>query len=591
MEIHSSAISATLIDELVQQGVTDVVISPGSRSTSLALACINDPRLRCYVRVDERSAAFLALGLSRGNMVTGSATPAVVISTSGTAVANHAPAIHEANNAGVPLIVISADRPEELHGIGENQTMWQNDLHRPYVRRSLTIGHRGYGEDAGTSIRSTAVEAIAFAKGIRGEGAGPVHINVHLREPLTGRVWQPTPLAGISPTIHAAKPALREKLYEVIGLLSSSDRVLVIAGDGVHPEDQRNIVDQCERFGWPLIAEPTSGVCYGKMLIRSGPWLASNADFAAKAKPSVIVVLGRPTLSRDVAALCAGVSHVIQFDPDGRGWNPTRRANHLVYSPISTLLDEVVHQPSQEWVRLWGEADAKAMQAIDMASTSDEGAIFVVRDLIKDLVNDRDPRLLVLGSSSPIRLVNEVVPTLGDVPVVANRGVSGIDGFLSTAVGAALATGRRTLAITGDLSFLHDLSGLVIGKETGEPLPDLTVVVLNNDGGGIFDRLGHLKAVDQQVFRRIFTTPHGLSVALIARSMGFEAVRLTKANQIAPMVSNIPAKPGIKVVEFAYNPSDTRVTMAAIALAIAGMFVNDPAMANTPIFEGPDTGL
>ena len=572
MGISSATLSATLIDELVNQGVTDVVISPGSRSTPLALACINDPRLTCYVRVDERSAAFLALGLGRGNMVTGCLRPALVICTSGTAAANHRPAIHEADNAGVPLIVITADRPEEIHGIGANQTMPQTNLHGEFVRAAFSIHDRGNGREASTSIRSTAVQAVAFAMGKRGCAPGPVHLNVHLREPLTDQVWQPKPLDGISPILHAPTKVPSEILYELVGLFSAVNKVLVVAGDGTHPDDQRELVDQCERLGWPIIAEPTSGVCAGETVIKSGPWLASSPDFINQAAPEVVVILGRPTLSHDVTSLVGRAREVIQFDPDARGWNPTRRATHLVMGCLSDLLPDVEHHEDRNWLSQWKVADGQALEAIEQAVETDHGAVTAVRDLIRYLESDPEPRLLVLGSSSPIRIVNEAVPQIRGVSVIANRGVSGIDGFMSTAIGAALATRRRTLAITGDLSFMHDLPGLVLPSDVGEPLPDLTVVVLNNDGGSIFDRLGHLKVVDEPVFRRLFTTPHGLSPALIARSMGYEAVRLTEAELIASTVAKIPAKPGIKIVEFACDPSETRMTYAAISMAIAEMF-------------------
>ncbi|WP_336248979.1 2-succinyl-5-enolpyruvyl-6-hydroxy-3-cyclohexene-1-carboxylic-acid synthase [Stomatohabitans albus] len=572
MGISSATLSATLIDELVNQGVTDVVISPGSRSTPLALACINDSRLVCHVRVDERSAAFLAVGIGRGNLILGNTKPALVISTSGTAAANHRPAIHEADNAGIPLIIISADRPEELHGIGDNQTMPQTNLHQNYVRASFNIHDRGEGKEAGTSIRSTAVQAVVHATGRGGSAPGPVHINVHLREPLTDALWEPQPLDGISPIVHAPNRVPGEVLYELVGLFSAINQVLVVAGDGTHPYDQRHLIEHCERLGWPIIAEPTSGVKYGGTLIKSGPWLASNQDFINQATPEVVVVLGRPTLSRDVTALIGRAREVIQFDPEARGWNPSRRATHLVFSPISELLPDVENESDRSWLSRWQIADARAMEAVDIAVSTDHGAVTAVRELVRDLIENPEPHLLVLGSSSPIRIVNETVPVLPNLSVIANRGVSGIDGFTSTAIGAALATGRRTLAITGDLSFLHDIPGLINNAAPGEPIPDLTIVVINNDGGAIFDRLGHLKAVDQSVFRRVFTTPHGHSPAKIARSMGYESVRIQNAEQVAATVANIPPKPGIRVVEFASDPEETRMTYASISMAIAEMF-------------------
>lgn len=572
MGISSATLSATLIDELVNQGVTDVVISPGSRSTPLALACVNDPRLTCYVRVDERAAAFLALGMGRGYMATGALKPTLVICTSGTAAANHRPAIHEADNGGVPLIVITADRPEELHGVGDNQTMPQTRLHDGYVRAAFSVHDRGDGREASTSIRSTAVQAVNFATGKRGGAPGPVHINVHLREPLTDAMWQPKPLDGISPMVHAPFRAPQEVLYELVGLFSAVSDVLVVAGDGTHPNDQKNLVAHCERLGWPIIAEPTSGVRYGDTLVKSGPWLASSADFVNQNTPEVVVILGRPTLSRDVTSLIGRAREVIQFDPDARGWNPTRRATHLVIGCLSSLLEDVEEGEDTSWITRWRVADAKALAAIAQAVEDDAGAVTAMRNLVADLESDPEPRLLVVGSSSPIRILNETVPQIRGVEVIANRGVSGIDGFLSTAMGAALATRRRTLAVTGDLSFMHDLAGLVLPAHPSEPMPDLTIVVMNNDGGSIFHRLGHLKVVDEDVFDRVFTTAHGLSPALIARSMGFESVRLTAADLVASTVAKIPAKPGIKVVEFAYDANETRMTYASIAMLVADSF-------------------
>lgn len=475
----STAIARVLVDELVRGGVREVVACPGSRNAPLLFA-LHDAdsagALRLHVRIDERSAGFLALGLARA---TGSVVP--VVTTSGTAVANLHPAVLEADHSGVPLLVLSADRPPELVGSGANQTITQSGLFGAAVRDSLVVG----GSDA-ARWRVLVCRALAAAAGARTGNPGPVQVDVPFTEPLVPDGEGFPAGRGDGGPWTTVVPAVVDAPIEVD--VTRPTLVVAGAGAGLGP-------------ALPTVAEPGA----------HPPGLPVHPLAAGALEPEQVVVLGRPTLHRDVSRLLApGVDvHVVD---GGDAWTDVA----ATATSVGTRLLTTGKSPAA-WLQRCAELSARVQAGV--ARVLDEAGpvtgVHVARGLAAGL---RAGDLLVLGSSNPVRDASLVgLPTPG-VRVLANRGVAGIDGTVSTAVGAALGAGGRTFALMGDLTFLHDANGLLIGPH--EPRPDLTIVVADDDGGGIFATLEQGAPEHAASFERVFGTPHGTDLAALCAAHG-----------------------------------------------------------------------
>ena len=561
-ENPSVALARVLVDEFVRCGLTDAVIAPGSRSAALAMALDAEPRVRLHVRIDERSAAFLALGLAKA-----SGRPTAVLCTSGTAAANFHPAVLEAHEARVPLLVLTADRPPELRGTGANQTTDQIKLYGDAVRWFCEVG---VPEDVpGMPVYWRAMACRAWAEA-SGSPAGPVHLNLAMREPLTpdGGTAYGEPLdgrAGGAPWVATAHGRVRPDdavLDELAEELAGASRGLLLAGDG---PDAGPLVAVAERLGWPVVAEPTSGARHGAHVIGTAALLAQAEAFAAAHRPDLVLRVGRPQLSRPVAALAGrGVERQILIDPDGAWLDPARAVSRIVRGDVAVtaaaLLDRLPLRAPGEWLEGWRGADARARTAVD-ALLDAEGLTEprVARDVAAALPPGGT---LVVGSSMPIRDLDQVMVPRGDVRVLANRGVSGIDGFVSTAVGVALAADGPTVALCGDLSMLHDANGL-LGADA-----DLTIVVVNNDGGGIFSFLP--QAAHPEGFERVFGTPHGADLASLARAYGAAHVLASTDEQLRDALAEDSR--GVRLVEVrterAANVALHRGLRDAVAAAI-----------------------
>lgn len=505
----STALARVLVDELVRGGVREVVLAPGSRSAPLAFALHSadrDGRLRLHVRIDERTAGFLALGLAK----TGGA-PAAVVTTSGTAVGNLLPAVMEASHAGVPLVVVSADRPAELRATGANQTTDQVHLFGGFVRLSSDALRPTREPGQVRSWRRVTAQALAAATGARTGHPGPVHLNVQLVDPLVpddgddwvepldgrpdGRAWTAVePPSRAEPTILAAGP-----------------RTVVVAGDDAGPPARL----LAESAGWPLLAEPTSGARTGGNALRCYRLLL-DGDLAAQVER--VVVYGHPTLSRPVARLLARADvEVVVVARSGAVWPD---AGHAASRVIRSARAAAAADPG--WLAGWQAADRAASKAVDAVLASEPG---LTPYDVAALVSAGLPAagLLVVGSSNPIRdldLMAAPYPVGERRKVIANRGLSGIDGTVSTAIGAALARrdSARAIAYLGDLTFLHDVGGLVVGPD--EPRPDLTIVVANDGGGSIFGLLEQGAPEHAAVFERVFGTPHQVDLAGLCTATG-----------------------------------------------------------------------
>ena len=517
----STAFGAVLADELARCGLREVVLAPGSRSAPLAMAfdeLDRAGRIRLHVRIDERSASFTALGLAKA-----SGRPVAVVCTSGTAAANFHPAVIEADESAIPLLLLTADRPPELRGTGASQTVDQVKLYGSAVRWYAESGVPERLPGMSGYWRSLACRAWAHAAGELGTLPGPVHLNIPLRDPLVPDPQPPTPgsaaedwpdaldgRADGAPWTRAGGAAVAEPLE-----LPWAERGVVVCGDGDY--DAAALVELAEQAGWPVLAEPSSGARRGPNALTGYQYLLASPEFMAAHRPSVIVSAGRPGLTRpqsrllrlareaasaDAASADAGaggappVRHIVIASGPGMWADPQRAATDVAAAVRLTGAPDHASAdgpPAGSWLAQWRGADAAALAAASAALDAWPGGELsepeVARELVATLPADA---LLWCGNSLSVRDIDLALPPRADLRVMASRGASGIDGTFSTAAGAALAhaadhPGTVAFALIGDLSLLHDAPGLSIGP--GEPRPDLCVIVVNNDGGGIFEGL------------------------------------------------------------------------------------------------------
>ncbi len=554
----STALARVVVDELLRHGVCDAVLSPGSRSAPLAMALHRadaDGRLRLHVRIDERSAGFLALGLAKG-----SHRLVPVVTTSGTAVANLHPAVLEASHASVPLLVLSADRPAGLRGTGANQTTDQIKLFGDAVRWFATVSAPSVVPTSAADWRARVARCAARCAGAPSGVAGPVHLNVELREPLmpdSGDVGVLPGRNGGAPWTSVAKAAPPEPVT-----LPTGPRTVVVAGDDAGPPARL----LAERAGWPLLAEPTSGARTGNNPVAAYRLLLEHRPLTDRIER--VVVTGRPTLSRPVTRLLsrADVEVVVVGGSDYA--DPGRRAASVVARATVTRRDDPA------WLDRWQTADRAVLATVEKL-LDDESALtpYAVARAVSAAVPPRG--LLVVGSSHPVRDLDlmAIAPTPGQRRMVmGNRGLAGIDGTVSTAIGASLGRrSSRSLAYVGDLTFLHDSNGLIIGP--GEPRPDLTFVVASDDGGSIFATLEPGAEAYAASFERIFGTPTRVDIGGLCASMGVPHVTVSSLDTLERELA--AGSSGIRVVEaridrWGRRELDQRIRAAAAAALGAG---------------------
>jgi 2-succinyl-5-enolpyruvyl-6-hydroxy-3-cyclohexene-1-carboxylate synthase len=543
----STAQARVVVDELIRGGVRDVVLCPGSRNAPLAFALQDADRagrLRLHVRIDERTAGFLAVGLAIA-----AGTPVCVAMTSGTAVANLGPAVVEANYARVPLIVLSANRPYEMLGTGANQTMEQLGYFGTQVRATISLG---LAEDApdrmealNATWRSATCRVVVAATGARSANAGPVHFDIPLREPLVpdlelgpiplgrpdGRPWTYTPVVSFDQPLDID--------------LSLNTVVIAGHGAGLRPE----------LAALPTVAEPTAPPAANPLHPLALPQL----------RPQQVIMLGRPTLHRPVSALLADSSVPVYALTTGPRW-PDVSGN----SQATGTRAVTTGTPSPEWLTRCAELNGQAFAAVrEQLAAHPLTTGLHVAAAVTDALRPGDQ--LVLGASNPVRDVALVglgaSKHRGEITVRSNRGVAGIDGTVSTAIGAALGhdpTGGRTVALIGDLTFVHDSSGLLIGPT--EPVPaDLTIVVSNDNGGGIFELLEQGDPRFSDVSARVFGTPHDVDVGALCRAYHIES-RQIELDDLGAALDE-PAG-GMRVLEVKADRSSLRGLHAAIRAAL-----------------------
>ncbi|WP_163689428.1 2-succinyl-5-enolpyruvyl-6-hydroxy-3-cyclohexene-1-carboxylic-acid synthase [Mycolicibacterium gadium] len=539
----STTQARVVVDELIRGGVRDVVLCPGSRNAPLAFA-LHDAdragRLRLHVRIDERTAGFLAIGLAVAERA-----PVCVAMTSGTAVANLGPAVVEANYARVPLIVLSANRPYELLGTGANQTFEQLGYFGTQVRESISLGLAEDRPDQMDALnaqwRSATCRVLVAATGSRSANAGPVQFDIPLREPLVpgvddlASVYAPQGRPDGKPWTYTPPVTFDQPLD-----IDLTPDTVVIAGHGagVHP----NLA------ALPTVAEPTAP-----------PAANPLHPFALRlVRPKQVIMLGRPTLHRPVSTLLADPAVPVYALTTGPRW-PDVSGNSAATGTRAVTSGE----PDPAWLARCEEVNRHAVDAVraQLEAHPLKTGLHVAA-AVADAVRTGDQ--LVLGASNPVRDAALVGLNTQGLKVRSNRGVAGIDGTVSTAIGAALAHDGRTLALIGDLTFVHDSSGLLIGPT--EPTPrNLTIVVSNDNGGGIFELLEQGDPRFSDVSSRIFGTPHDVDVGALCRAYHIDSRQIEVDGLVEAL--NEPFD-GMRVLEVKADRSSLRALHASIKAAL-----------------------
>lgn len=581
----ASTSARVLLQALVALGLRDVVLCPGSRSAPLAFALADAaqpdeerpdevPPLRLHVRVDERAAGFLALGLAKGADAGDEMRPVAVVTTSGTAVANLMPAVMEAHHAGLPLLVLTADRPHELQGVGANQaTVEQAGMFGAATRLTVDVPAPVGDPREHRDLRQLASRAVAAAVGARTGSPGPVHLNLAYRPPLVpGSAPWPEPstvgltvvaprgAAGVDPHAQGSSSG---PLHH-----GRTPPTVLLAGDGAGPVARR----VAEANGWPLLAEPSSGARGGPNAIAAYRVLVELRELGGAVRR--VVVLGRPTLARAVERLLARDDvEVVVVAPHGRDWSdPTRSATRVLTEVPARMRSG--GSRSDSWLREWTAADDAAGQAIDEVLDEAEDARRRQRRfrsapqitgpyLARAVARASQPEdVLVAGASHPIRDLDLVARWEDSPLVLANRGLSGIDGTVSTAAGIALALpDRQVRALVGDLTFLHDVGSLLVPPD--DEVPNLQLVVANDQGGSIFHTLEPGEEAYQRSFERVFATPHSVDLGALASAYGIR-YRLVQDAEDLEVVLESPA-PGLSLVEVRVDREGRRDLALALA--------------------------
>jgi len=510
---------ATLVDEWIRLGVTEAVISPGSRSTPMALALADRFEMAVHVVHDERSAAFIALGIGlRG-------APALLLCTSGTAAANFFPAVVEAGLSEVPMIVLTADRPEELRGVGAPQTIDQRELYGKHVGWFRDPGVPGDGER--TLWRGLAGEAYTHAC------EGPVQLNLAFREPLLGTPGQlPDEVVQPRPT----PPQLRGD-----PLPSDIDRrrgVILVGGrSGIDPGDVEALHDMTN---WPILADAVSGMRYLSGVVTTADGLLRDEQFADDHRPDVIIRIGRPAASKVLAQWSARAGAIL-IQVDGPGViDPDH--NVAAVCAIGDLLDaQLTGSTGTPWLARWMHAEQCANEAVGAAlgafdELTEPG---VARCVAESLPSGA---MLTVASSMPVRDLEWFGGP--SARAHANRGANGIDGVMSTALGLAFG-GQTSVVLIGDLAFVHDSNALIGLAARG---CDLRIIVVDNDGGGIFSFLPQATKLPTERFEQLFGTPPGIDVISLATGYGLSAMTVTSIEDLAvqlgrpgPWVARVPS--------------------------------------------------
>ena len=569
-----------LVEELARCGVREVCVAPGSRSTPLVLAVAAREDLRVRVFLDERSAAFFALGVGKATGI-----PAAVITTSGSAVANLLPAAVEAHQAEVPLLLVTADRPHHLRDADANQAIRQPGIFRDFARGVWDLPQPRVDDASLRHLRAVAARGVAAAVG---DPAGPVHLNVPFRKPL-----EPVPVEGDVPAdfeerfpvaargrglkpmvwVGARRPrAGGAEVALLAELLEAAERPLLVAGPHPRPSELgAAAIRLAAAGGIPLLGDPLSGVRtpadHGAVRVTAYDLFLRSAAVRDALAPDLVIRVGAACTSAPLLGWLESLQDVTQVVVDaGERWKDhLNAASRYVQADAPETLAALAalgpRPAAASWRDLWEAVDRAALTgALAAPGAKHEGhvAAAVMRHTPAEAA-------LFVSSSMPIRDVDGFGGSRDDdLPIHGNRGASGIDGIVSTAAGVSAGTGRRTVALLGDLAFLHDANGLLSLREEGV---EVTLVVVNNDGGGIFHMLP-VREFDPP-FTRLFATPHGLDLAHLARLHGLPHLRVDGADAAEAALETALRESGSRVVEIATGRDANRIGHeAAVAAAI-----------------------
>ena len=551
---------------LAEAGIAHACISPGSRSTPLALALLGTEGVRCWSHVDERAGGFFGLGIAKATQ-----RPVVLLCTSGTAAAGFHPAAIEARHAGVPLVILTADRPPELRECGAGQTIDQIKFYGASVKWFFEASAPDATPSSVRFFRSLGARAAATASA---SPAGPVHLNVPLRDPLTpspellARAPREAAARDPRPRISHAEGRLvpdEAVVRSLADLVTASPHGVIVCGDSSGDRDLSAAVTMLARAaGYPVLAEVTSGLrtgpfC-GEFVMDAYDTLLRAEAFAARHRPALVIQIGAMPTSKALRAHLAfsggsGGARYLLLDPGGDQRDPLHLATDVIRAEPASLcraaaaiLGERSSAPSP-WLAFWREANGRvraALQgALDALEEPFEGR--AARDFALALPPGAT---LFVGSSMPVRDLDAFLPgTNRDIRVLANRGANGIDGVVSSALGVAAVSDGPVALLVGDLSFLHDLGGLLAARRYGIPI---TIFVVNNDGGGIFHFLPQSRQV--QRFEEFFATSHGLDLSRAADFFGLGHRILRDPKTLLPAVAGAVAGGGCQIIELRTDP-------------------------------------
>lgn len=555
-QLDLTGYTASFAEGLVHAGVKKVVISPGSRSTPLAMMFHAHPKLETWINVDERSAGFFALGLAKGLQ-----EPVALLCSSGTASANYFPAIIEARYARVPLVVLTADRPHELRGVGAPQTIDQIKLYGDHVKWHQDMPIPDENSDIGSFVKASAVRAASMAMQAP---EGPVHLNFPFREPLVPDInreglWGDQTLP--SSQFFSGKLTLSESHFEELAkTFAAVEKPLIVVGPLQDSELRTAVIALAESLNAPIIADPLSGLRSGSfnkaLIIDSYDAFLRSKSFAGQYQTDGVIRIGAMPVSKPFLKYleASKPNHYLVVDESGVWREPTHLATQMIKADAAAFclglaknISGNSRPASQTWCRKWQEVNQQTAETVSrFVEESEWFEGHVVEILLKHMDN---PSSLFVGNSMPIRDVDTfLLKGEHTIEVYANRGANGIDGVVSTALGVSAVQKPLTLLI-GDLSFFHDSNGLMAAKQYHL---DVTIIVVNNNGGGIFSFLSQAKE-DEETFEALFGTPLDIDIEAIAKVYQATYRQATDKMSFEQALSDIKDLPGLKIIEAVTN--------------------------------------
>jgi len=554
---------ATLVDEWVRLGVAHAVVSPGSRSTPMAIALASNSKIALHVFHDERSASFAALGIGLQ-----SGTPAVLLCTSGTAAAQFFAAVIEANYSHVPLLVCTADRPPELQGVGAPQTINQTNLYGTFVRKFIDVG---LADDAKSSKwRTIARDAFSTTVGVN---RGPCHVNLPFREPLVG-IAGSLPVADSHSPVRMSADVATASERKKLSLALRAERGIIIAGNGI--DQPRFILELAAKLKWPVFADSRSNCrvapesSHGATVVSCADVVLRHQPSAESLNPTVVLRVGDPPVSKVVnqwLATCGAEQIAVTQQPSLV--DPDKVVTtHIVGSFIELFMEMSRGADSRsetDWIGAWKRCEINARTALDeelskQTRLTEPLCAVTVSEAIAAGTN------LVVSSSMPVRDLEWFAPPRDGVRVFSNRGVNGIDGVVSTAVGVALSSKSPTALLIGDIAMLHDSNGLLnlIRRDA-----QLKIIVIDNEGGGIFSFLPQAQAMEGDQFEQLFGTPHSVDFAALAKTHGIAFTWVATAEELRRELANSDTSIiGVRT-DRSKNVDDHNVLYSAVAAALS----------------------